>query len=401
MQTTTVAQNSAQQPRADAAHAPLERVILTTGGTGGHIFPALAVADALKAENPNIRILFVGGLYGIEKELVPAHGIEFVGLPVRGILGKGIKAVGAVCAMLRALVKARTIVKKFRPQAVIGFGGYAAVSAVTAARLCGVPCAVHEQNSVAGMANRLLGNVVQRVFLSFPDKKQFFDARKTMLTGNPVRQDIFAQGNNTNAKETATPATGTQRHLLVMGGSLGARAINDAVLAAAPALCAAGVEIIHQTGKADFERVQAAYKQLNAPVQTRAFIDNMAEIYAWADIALCRSGASSVFELAAAEVPAIFVPFPHATHNHQHHNAAYLAEQGAALLVEQQELTAAQTTDKKTDIAALITSLFSDPARVHDMAQRCGALAKPHAADDIATALAELAAEKNPPHTKG
>jgi len=233
----------------------MRRVILTTGGTGGHIFPALAVAEEITRRHPKARILFLGGQYGPEADLAARAGLEYVGLPVRGVMGRGLRAVAAAGAMALGVWRAVSVVRRFDPDMVVGFGGYAAFAGVLAARLCGRPAAIHEQNSIPGLTNRLLGRVVQRVFLSLPDTAGIFPARRCVLTGNPVRAAIVASG-----EAAATPRSARSRRLLVMGGSLGARAVNEAVVAALPALRDAGVELWHQTGTADWERVRAGYK---------------------------------------------------------------------------------------------------------------------------------------------
>ena len=227
------------------------RVILTTGGTGGHIFPALAVAEQLRREGAEL--LFVGSQYGSEAKLAKQAGLEFRGLPVRGVLGRGLRSVGALWGLFRAVFMARAIVKDFRPDAVIGFGAYASFPSLVAAKLSGVPIAVHEQNAMPGLTNRMLAKLAKRVFLSLPDVTGAFDAKKSQLTGNPVREAIVESGKN------AVGHPGTRR-LLVMGGSQGAKAVNSVILASLERLTKAGIEIRHQTGSFDLERVLAGYR---------------------------------------------------------------------------------------------------------------------------------------------
>lgn len=365
----------------------MKRVLLTTGGTGGHIFPALAVAEEITRQYPEAEILFVGGQYGPESEIVQAHGIRFESLPVRGVLGRGLKAPVALLAMAYGVFKGIGLVGRFNPDVVIGFGGYAAFAAVLAAKLREKPCAIHEQNSVPGMANRLLAKIADRIFISFPDLNEFFLQRKTVLAGNPVRKDIAAVA----AKRKGTDRTVTRR-LLVMGGSLGARAINQAVIAMLPALKDAGVEIIHQTGKADFETVRKAYDEAGVTARVEAFIGDMAGVYEWADLALCRAGATSVFELAAAGVPAVFVPYPFATHDHQSANARYLADKGAALLVPQTELTVAD--ENVQQLGRKIIELLADEEGLHAMAVATRKLARPEAAAAIVSGAKDLIRKK-------
>ena len=360
----------------------MQRVIFTTGGTGGHIFPALAVAEELRKRFPEAEFLFIGGEYGPERDIVTRAGIEFVGLPVRGVLGRGVRAVGAVFGLAAATVRAMGIIGRFNPDAVIGFGGYAAFAACMAAKLREKPVAVHEQNSVPGLANKLIAKVADRVFISMPDPAENFLPRKTVLTGNPVRADIRA------LRDHSMNTTGARR-LLVVGGSLGARAVNTAVIAMLSALRDAGVTVQHQTGQADFERVRTAYAE--AGMQdciVSPFIDDMAAAYAQADLVLCRAGATTVAELTVAGKPAVFIPFPHATHNHQVHNARYLERQGAALVVEERQL--AEGASDYVEISTLVTELICDASRLKTMAGASRRQGWPEAASNVASGLLDI-----------
>ena len=357
----------------------LKRVILTTGGTGGHIFPALAVADELRKRIPGVDILFVGGS-GPEGDLTRSRGLKFRELPARGIMGRGLSGLLSGLGWLGlGLPKAIGAVRSFKPDAVIGFGGYAGFCPVLAAWMLLIPTAVHEQNSVPGVTNKILGRLVKRIFLSFPDGYGVFPAAKTVLTGNPVRGDIIEAAAK---REGRTPG----KRILVLGGSQGARPINDAVIQALPRLMEAGATLVHQAGKQDFERVRASYETAKAdPAQVRGFIEDMASEYAQADLAVCRAGATTVFELAAAGVPAIFVPFPQATHDHQTMNAEALAATGAAELIPQRDLTGDLLADTALE-------LLADRARLDEMEKTARGFAKRRAAEDIATGLEGLAA---------
>ncbi len=369
----------------------MRRVILTTGGTGGHIFPALAVAEEITRRHPKARILFLGGQYGPEADLAARAGLEYVGLPVRGVMGRGLRAVAAAGAMALGVWRAVSVVRRFDPDMVVGFGGYAAFAGVLAARLCGRPAAIHEQNSIPGLTNRLLGRVVQRVFLSLPDTAGIFPARRCVLTGNPVRAAIVASG-----EAAATPRSARSRRLLVMGGSLGARAVNEAVVAALPALRDAGVELWHQTGTADWERVRAGYKQAGiSEARVEAFIDDVASAYTWADLVLCRAGATSVAELAVAGKPSVLVPFPFATHNHQLHNARHIADAGAALVVEQKDLVPqAGGPDGKAAVALdrVLTGLLADRQRLDRMGSAARDMGRPQAAAAVVDGMEDVLA---------
>ena len=361
----------------------LQRVLLTTGGTGGHIFPALAVAEALRQRCGDVRLLFVGGETGPEARLCAKAGIEFMGLPVRGVIGRGLRAVGAMAALARSFVLALGAVRRFKPQIIAGFGGYASFPAMAAGCVLNVPTALHEQNSVPGVSNRILGRTSRLVLLSFPDSLQRFPAGKSVLTGNPVRRDIAAL-------HAAPRQVSQEKRLLVLGGSQGAVAVNDAIIAALPLFREAGVQILHQAGERDVQRVRQAYAAAGWDAGcVHAFMDDMAATYAWADLAVCRAGASTVFELAAAGLPAVFIPFPFATHDHQTVNARHLERAGAAMCLEQRALP-------QVDFAGDVLALLSNSDRLVAMGQAARAWARPEAAAGIAAALEALATKTDP-----
>lgn len=374
----------------------MRRVILTTGGTGGHIFPALAVAEEITRRYPKARILFLGGQYGPEADLAARAGLEYVGLPVRGVMGRGLRALAAAGAMGLGVWRAVSVVRRFDPDIAVGFGGYAAFAGVLAARLCGRPAAIHEQNAIPGLTNRLLGHVVQRVFLSLPDTAGVFPARRCVATGNPVRAAIVAAG-ATNTADAADKGDALRsahsRRLLVMGGSLGARAINDAVVAALPALRDAGVQLWHQTGTSDWERVRTGYKQAGiSEARVEAFIDDVASAYTWADLVLCRAGATSVAELAVAGKPSVLVPFPFATHNHQLHNARHVADAGAALVVEQKDVTPGADGKPAVALDRVLVELLADRERLADMGRAARAMGRPQAAAAVVDGMEAILA---------
>lgn len=352
----------------------MRSVLLTTGGTGGHIFPALAVAEELKRRHPGVKLLFVGSLYGPEARLARQAEVDFEGLPVRGVMGRGVRALDALLRMGWAVGRAIRILGRFRPQVVAGFGGYAAVAPLAAAYCTGVPCVLHEQNAVAGTGNRLLSRVARRVCLSLPETAGFA-AEKCVVTGNPVRSSVSAVGRQKRQRTT--------RRLLVTGGSQGARALNEFMLANLGGFCAAGLEIRHQTGAADEARVRAAYVNAGyAPECVSAFIGNMAEAYAWADMALCRAGASTVAELCAAGLPALLVPFPHAVHDHQTKNAEVLEHCGAARLVAEGAL------DSRT--AGMLVSMLENFSVREGMSAAALAAARLDAAARVVAVLEDV-----------
>ncbi len=355
-------------------HTP--RIIITTGGTGGHIFPALAVAEQIRRLAPDVEVLFVGSEYGSERRLAQQAGLEFVGLPVRGILGRGIHALGSVLQMLKAVCLAWNLFHKKRPDAVIGFGAYASVPSLIAAKLFGIPYAIHEQNAMPGLSNRLLAKGAARVFLALPDTKGLFAGQQCELVGNPVRQAI------TEIAQQATPPFAERRpRLLVLGGSQGAMALNSLMLSAVQRL--RDVDIRHQTGVADEDRVRLGYQTHGHEADVMAFIDDMASAYAWADLVLCRAGASTVAELAVVGKPSVFIPFPHATHDHQTCNAQVMEKQGAALLFAETDLT-------HRDAIGAILELLHNQETLIAMGNAARHCARPHAAESVARSVLQL-----------
>ncbi len=366
----------------------MRKVILTTGGTGGHIFPALAVAEELKERWPDVEILFMGGSYGPEKELAEKAGLPFMGLAVRGFFGRGLKALGAGFMMLRGVMQARSIIKNFAPDVVIGFGGYAAAAGLFAARLRGVPTLVHEQNSVPGIANRLLGRMAQKVCISLPDAEKWFPEGKCVLTGNPVRKNIRDLKQENACALAPKAGEAKEINLLVLGGSQGAKAVNSAVLDDLEGLLEAGLNIRIQSGKLDYERVQAACAGFPpARVRVDAFIDDMNKAYEWADLSICRAGATTLAELAVAGVPAVFVPYPFATHNHQYFNAQQVQKVGAARLMEQKDI-------KKGSLLAIVRDMLADSDTLRSMSCAALLLAQPKAAGNVAEEAEKIVAAK-------
>ena len=354
----------------------MDNILLTTGGTGGHIFPALAVAEELRRRNPSANLLFMGSLYGPEERLMRQAGIPFEGLPVRGLLGRGFKAVSAGAQMALAVGKAMGIIRRFKPDVVAGFGGYAAFAPMLAARLLGVPGVLHEQNAIAGSSNRILARFARRVCISLPNTSGF-DMKKCVFTGNPVRAAVTEVGQISRQRQT--------RRLLVMGGSQGAHALNAFMLENLAEFRGAGVEIRHQTGITDEGSARAAYVAAGyAPECVSAFIDDMAGAYAWADVALCRAGASTVAELCAAGLPSVLVPFPYAIHDHQTRNAEVLSRTGAAMLVPEGRMAVQHMAD-------ILLRLLTMPGEREPMAAAALSAARPDAAARVVAVLEQTA----------
>lgn len=356
----------------------MARIILTTGGTGGHIFPALAVAESLLEESPRTELLFIGSLHGPEHRLVRQAGIRFAALRVRGFMGRGWRMPAAAAQMAIAVGRSLRILAAFRPDVVAGFGGYASFAPVFAAKMMRIPSVIHEQNAVAGSCNRILGRLARRVCVSLPHTEGF-PVGRCVETGNPVRASMYGIG----------PARGDSPHqrrrLLVLGGSQGAHALNSFICSVLPALRSGNVDILHQSGVGDLETVRSAYARAGYdPSCVAPFFDDMPERYAWADMAICRSGASTVGELCATGLPALLVPFPFAIRDHQTCNARILEQAGAARILPEDSLM-------REGLEILSGMLFQDGKDWAAMSRAALRCARPDAARAVAATIMEVA----------
>jgi UDP-N-acetylglucosamine--N-acetylmuramyl-(pentapeptide) pyrophosphoryl-undecaprenol N-acetylglucosamine transferase len=350
------------------------RVLIAGGGTGGHLFPGLAIAEALQRLAPGTEVRFAGSAYGIEHRAVPARGYRLYRIAVRGLYGVPWPRRLLRLALLPwAFVQCVAVLLAWRPQLVIGVGGYASGPMLGTALLLGRRCAIQEQNAYPGLTNRLLGRFVRVAFTAAEDREGFF--RRALVTGTPVRAAIRAlRGEPTAPREPPL--------LFVFGGSQGAHAINAAMREALPRLAAwagAGhpLRIVHQTGAAELEAVRAAYARTGLEAEALAFIADMAAVYRRARLVLSRSGASAVSEIVTARRAAVFVPIPVSSGDHQRRNARRVADAGAALLLEQAELSGER-------LAATLTALLEDPARLDAMEAATDALYGGDAAAKIA-----------------
>ena len=348
--------------------------LIMTGGTGGHIFPALAVADELKSRGWTL--VFLGAEGGMETKLVPQHGYTLETLPMRGMRGNGLRRWLSLPWMLaRALAGAANVIFRHRPDVSVGFGGYTGFPGGLMTRLLFKPLVIHEQNSVAGLTNRLLSRLASRTLFAFPAA---FPGREG-LVGNPVRAAIAA----VPAPEARFAGRSGPLRVLVVGGSLGAQALNEALPAALARLPATQrPQVTHQAGAKAIDALKAAYAAVKVNADCRSFIDDMASEYAQADLVICRAGALTVAELAAVGVGSVLAPYPHAVDDHQTGNARYLADAGAARLWPQGELNAEALADW---LAALTRE------RCLEMAQAARRMALTDAASKVADVCAELA----------
>ncbi|MDO8465477.1 MAG: undecaprenyldiphospho-muramoylpentapeptide beta-N-acetylglucosaminyltransferase [Gallionella sp.] len=369
-------------------------ILIMAGGTGGHIFPALAVADILRAQG--WLVTWMGVPNSMEAELVPKHGYSMAWVRFSGVRGKGLlRKLLLPFNLLVALWQSATAIFRYRPDVVLGMGGYITFPGGMMAALLRRPLAIHEQNSIAGLSNRVLARIAQKVLSGFPDVLP-----KAAWCGNPVRSSIAGLPD----PQIRYAARSGKLNVLVVGGSLGAKALNEAmpqalaqlskerlplpnplpqaVEGANESLRECPFNVLHQTGKQHFEAVQDLYRQAGVQADIRPFLEDMAVCYADADVVICRAGALTVAELAAAGIASILVPFPFAVDDHQTHNARFLSERGAAILLPQGELTAEK-------LAQLLRELNREKLLM--MAQQARSVAKPDAAQRVAQVCTELA----------
>lgn len=353
------------------------KVMIAGGGTGGHLFPGVALAQELRRRDPGTVVTFVGTERGIETRAVPKAGFSLELLPVSGLRRLGIG--GAALGLARlpiALSKAVGLVRRLQPDVAVSVGGYAAGPAVLAARCLGVPCAVMEQNAVPGFTNRVLGRFADRVFAALPTAA--FASEKVRVFGNPVRADLVPLRDE--PYRSSTPL-----RVLVFGGSQGARALNDVWMETLPALARAGVKVslTHQTGKSDRDRVEHSYRDAGVEAAVLPFIDDMAQAYRSADLVVCRAGASTIAELTVCGRPAILIPYPFAVDDHQSANARVVDDAKGGIHLPQSELSVERLVE-------LVRALERDRGQLDAMAQASRALGRPEAVRDIADALEEM-----------
>ncbi|NOQ93925.1 MAG: undecaprenyldiphospho-muramoylpentapeptide beta-N-acetylglucosaminyltransferase [Methylophaga sp.] len=352
------------------------RILIMAGGTGGHVFPALAVADELHSRQCDV--FWMGTKKGIEAKLVPTAGYPINYISVQGLRGNGILGwLLAPFKLLKAVSEAVSAIRKIQPDVVLGLGGFASGPGGVAARLLAKPVVIHEQNAIPGLTNRLLSFVARRVLQGFPNS--FAKSRHAEWVGNPVRTTIESLD---EPKVRLSERSGSVR-VLVLGGSLGAKSLNT-VLPNAFAQIKSEIEIKHQCGVRHLDDCQKNYKESAVSAEVTAFIDDMAEAYAWADLVICRAGALTVAEISATGVAALFIPYPYAVDDHQTHNATALVDAGAARLVQERDLTV-------DSFAAEINQLVSDRSLLLDMAIRARKQAKIGTATQVANICLEVA----------
>ena len=358
------------------------RLIVTGGGTGGHLFPGISLAQAMMLADPGCEVLFIGTERKIDKTALSNLGFATRSIKSQGIKGKSFFAVlKALFQQPLALWEAAGIIRKFKPDLVFGVGGYVTGPVILAARLLGVTTCIHEQNSIPGLANKLLGYIANKIFVSLPGSEKYFPASKTILSGNPVRNTIL------KVSREAKPESGQESStLLILGGSQGARRLNSLMLEAAENILSKISPppfIIHQTGGHDKDHVQRKYVELGLNARVQDFFFDMAEIYSQADLIISRAGATTLAELTVFHKPVILIPFPFAADNHQEINGQYLVEAGAGLMFRQADLTG----DK---LGMEIKRVLEDKKLLAEMAENSGKVARPEATDTIINACMEL-----------
>lgn len=356
-----------------------KRILVMAGGTGGHVFPALAVAKHLAQQGWQVR--WLGTADRMEARLVPQHGFDIDFIDIKGVRGNGLlRKLAAPFKVLRSIVQARQVIKEFKPDVVLGMGGFASGPGGVAAKLAGIPLVLHEQNAIPGMTNKLLSRIATRVLCAFSNTFDGISAQ-AVVVGNPIRQELIKLGEQPRAvNESALK-------VLVVGGSLGAKVFNDLMPDVVAVLSKhQSVTVWHQVGRDNLGTVKAAYQQKgqDGGVNVAEFIDDMEAAYRWADVVLCRAGALTVSELAAVGLPSVLVPYPHAVDDHQTRNAQVLVEAGAAFLLPQPIVT----TEK---LASKLQLLANDRNELVLMGQRARQAAVLDATDRVANICIELA----------
>ena len=354
-------------------------ILIMAGGTGGHIYPALAVANCLRERD--IPTLWLGTKTGLEAKIVPENGLKLVTINISGLRGKGVlRWITAPFSIFIAVVQSILVLGQYKPAAVLGMGGFASGPGGIAAWLMRIPLCVHEQNAVAGLTNRLLAPFASIVMEAFPNT--FSSSINTNMTGNHVRKEIIGVA---EPQQRFQNRTDDRLRILVVGGSLGARALNEVVPEALSILDEdVDFQVKHQTGDTNLQATKDLYQSLNISVEPQAYIDDMAAAYEWADLVLCRAGAMTVAEISAAGVAAIFVPYPYAVDDHQTANALYLSTEGAAILIRETELNG-------HSLAKLIQDFSLNRDRLLKMANISRSLSRPSATKHVADLCMEVA----------
>lgn len=362
----------------------IHKYLISGGGTGGHIFPAISIANALKQIDPHCEVLFIGAEGHMEMERVPAAGYNIEGLKVEGLDRQHLlRNVKVICNLLSSLPKARRIIKNFKPDVAVGVGGYASAAALLVAKSMNIPIVLQEQNGFAGVANKLLAKKAEKICVAYSGMERFFPADKIILTGNPIRQNLFNPELDKNEAYAAFGFKNNIPTLLVMGGSLGAMTINNGMIKGLKQFVQAGVQVIWQTGKRYFADAKKAFDENPCSnVLVTDFISRMDYAYAIADVVVARAGASTISELTFLGKPSILIPSPNVAEDHQTHNAMALANQNAAICLPDKEA--------EEKLALLAIDLLLDDERKSSIAENSKKMAQNDSALRIANEIVKL-----------
>jgi len=365
------------------------RIIISGGGTGGHIFPAVSIANAIKAKRPDAKILFVGALGRMEMQRVPAAGYEIKGLPIQGFDRKNLlKNFKVLYKIWKSQRMAKKIIRDFRPMAAVGVGGYASGPTLNKAAAMGIPCLIQEQNSYAGVTNKLLAKKADKICVAYDNMERFFPAEKIIMTGNPVRQALL---DTKMSKEEAIKSFGldtSKKTILIVGGSLGAGTVNKSVMQHLDEIAESGVQVIWQTGKYYNADINEQLKGRDLPmIKVLDFISDMGAAYKAADLVISRAGASSISEFCLLGTPVILVPSPNVAEDHQTKNAMALVDKDAALYVKD--------ADAPEQVISLALKTVQDEAKLRSLSENILKLALPNSADIIADEVIRLAKSYN------
>ena len=371
------------------SNGPL-RIVIAGGGTGGHLFPGIAVAQEFEARNPASRIIFVSTGNPLERSVLSKTGYTLQTITAAGIKGRGLwNQIKSVVKIPKGILAANRILKKISPDLTVGLGSYSAGPVVFTAWLRRIPIVVHEQNILPGITNRILSRFANRIYISFENTKSNMDLRKVQWTGNPVRRELLEYSDR-HAEDVSNDSGNGFFTILIIGGSQGAHRINTAVIEALEHLeDKEHLHFVHQTGDADEQPVKEAYRRNNIQCTVQSFFDIMAELYSRSDLLICRAGATTVAEITALGKAVIFIPFPYAADNHQVLNAGTLAEDGAAEMIIEKDLNGKVLSEKINNYAA-------HPAELKNMSARAKQLGKPDAAKNIVDDCYRILDTRNP-----
>lgn len=378
-------QTNTQIPEVDKG---VRRFIVSGGGTGGHIFPAISIANALKSKLPNAEILFVGAIGRMEMERVPAAGYRIEGLPVSGFDRKNmLRNVKVLINVVKSIIIARRIILKFKPDVVIGVGGYASAPTLRAASALNVPTLIQEQNSYAGVTNKLLARKAAKICVAYDNMGKFFPLEKIIKTGNPVRQDLFKIESKAAEAYKFFGFSPEKKTILIVGGSLGARTINQSVTAFLPSISASGLQVIWQTGKFYIESAKKASEAYTSPeLLVTDFVSRMDYAYSIADLVISRAGASSISELCLLAKPVILVPSPNVAEDHQTQNAMALVSKEAAIMIKD--------VDAKEQLIPKALEIITNEKILNNLSLNILKLAEKDSAERIANEVLKLIKEK-------